>query len=438
MILKMVTCRGCKVPAVLGFLPTIKAALCDHTVSLHPVCCTVLDLKMWPLDGCRTRYIVAIVIAALVFSFFLTSSLRSDHTSNERTSTGVESADLMIVERIQLALYQDKSDFLACLSILGCMATIVACVAIFVTYTCFKSLRSLTGLCLMNWTIALGLSNYSMLLASDGNLPLILSSHDQDPIRNSMSTRHSNSCKAIAVSLHFFVLSRFAWSSVLAVQFLQTVKKNKIENQAKESKRYTMYCVYGWLLPAITCSPALVEELQSNEVYGRLPGTTVCWIIQEETEMAFFLILFGLTLIINLFCFLKFIAFVHLMLQSARAVNSITKHNDVSWTFELKLFIGMFSTLGLTGMLEYLLAVEQLDWLQRPFTLLQILQGPIILFTFILQKAVKSRFAQATRNIQKQILIKAISFVMKLHNRAEIVIINYVGDSVESISTSVW
>ena len=44
----------------------------------------------------------------------------------------------------------------------------------------------------------------------------------------------------------------------------------------------------------------------------------------------------------------------------ARAVHSITKHNDVSWTFELKLFIGIFSTFGLTSMLEYLMVIEQL------------------------------------------------------------------------------
>jgi hypothetical protein len=287
----------------------------------------------------------------------------------------------------------------------------------------------------MNWTIAQGLSSYSMLLASDGILPLIPSS--QDVASKNASREHSNSCKAIAVSLHFLILSRFAWSSVLAVQFLQTVTKNRFQNQAKESKQYTMYCVYGWLLPAIIFSPALVQELQGNEVYGRLPGTRVCWIIQDGIEMSFFLIPFGLTLIINLVCFLKFIAFVHFMLESARAVSGISKHNDVSWTFELKLFIGIFSTLGLTNMLEYLLAVEQLDWLQKPFTLLQILQGPIILFTFILQKAVKSKFAKAMRNIQIQILITAISFARNLHNGAEIVIINYV-DSAEWISTSVW
>ncbi|XP_062502546.1 G-protein coupled receptor Mth-like [Corticium candelabrum] len=354
---------------------------------------------MWPLDGCQTRHIYAIVTTVFLIGFYLHTSLQKEFEKADLAEPS--SSDGILTNEKMLSL-DDYSDLLARLSIVGSMASIIACIAIFVTYTCFKSLRSLTGLCLMNKTLVLGLSHCFMLLASDGNLSLILPSrHAQS---NSTWADHSNNCKVIAFSLHFLILARFAWSSVLGLQFLRIVaKRRNIENKKKESRRYTRYCIYGWLLPAVVCSMCLIKDLKTSNVYGRVTGET-CWIVDQQTNMILFMIPFELTLTINFYYFIRFIGTTHQLLQCARNELRTQKQKDFGWGFEVRLFIGTFFMLGLTGMLEYVMAINKIYRLQNLLTLIQIFQGPTITFTFLLQKAVTTRFTRVIRNLVKAIL----------------------------------
>lgn len=121
--------------------------------------------------------------------------------------------------------------------------SMLAMVAALVTYTLFKSLRTLPGVCLMHLTAAILLSQISFFV----NLFLPVPGLEED-----------YSCFSLAALTHYFILASFFWMNVMAFTSYRAFGAD-LKTQLHQYKRRDLVCnsLYGWGVPAVivtTCT----------------------------------------------------------------------------------------------------------------------------------------------------------------------------------------
>lgn len=157
-----------------------------------------------------------------------------------------------------------------------------------------------------------------------------------------------SSCKIIGPFMHYFRLSRCAWLSVLAYDFWRMIHRSSIlHKNIPHSKRFSIYCLIGWISPLSILSVSLFLELAINDVpcnlrpaYGRL---MFCHLTQEGAIRYFddFPALLTSCIIIILFLHSSYYVYQFSKLES---IKSSSKINNMEILVKLALTMSLAFT----------------------------------------------------------------------------------------------
>ena len=119
--------------------------------------------------------------------------------------------------------------------------------------------------------------------------------------KNSLDTIWST-CYIFGILTHYFYLSFFLWSNVLAYDLYQTLGSLlKSGNRIKEDRNKILifYSIYAWSMPLIIVIALILKQFLSKSTYLSY-GFGVCFISQSMDRLIFFIIPVNLILIFKL------------------------------------------------------------------------------------------------------------------------------------------
>ena len=176
------------------------------------------------------------------------------------------------------------------LTYVGFSLSIIGLLALLVTYTVFRELRTLPGKNLMSLCISLCLAETLWLCGS-------------------LATANETACTVIAIANHYFFLVFFAASSVIAFHSCLIFGK-KIStpgNSSENSNTFLIYSLVAWATPAVfVLIFALLDHFGVfRSDYGK---SDICWLATRDSKLFLFIVPFGVLLLFNLLLF-SFVAF---------------------------------------------------------------------------------------------------------------------------------
>ena len=249
--------------------------------------------------------------------------------------------------------------------------SIVGSIAILLTYTIFKQLRTLPSKILMNLAAAFLAGDFIILLydvsaSLSNSLPVELTA-------------------TMAILFHFLLLSRFSWMSLLGFEtcriFNLALKlQSDIPNKAK-SILLIIYMIIGWGLPlAITVITIIVNYATDELVlYGETENgsTGPPWINHPTSAVIAFICPAVLALLFNVVAFAT--SFV-LLCKAAGSMRSVKKH--------VRIIVALFTAMGLTWLFGVIALIPELSWAWYPFIILSSTQAMWIAVMFLLTKKI--------------------------------------------------
>ena len=123
---------------------------------------------------------------------------------------------------------------LAYLSLVLLTASIVGLYLTILTHLVFSELRNLPGLNLLAMNACM-VSYQQLFLAASCNLILVTPSF----------------CQAVAVSLHFLILSTFFWTNIMAWDLYMTFGQKTVFSQIRPRKYFKYYAAYSFGMPML-------------------------------------------------------------------------------------------------------------------------------------------------------------------------------------------
>ena len=263
------------------------------------------------------------------------------------------------------------------------IVTAVVCFILFVTYVAFKDLRTYPGLCMAGYALSLGFSFTFMVIGLGW-------------------VENKAACTLMGFLLHFFQLSHFAWSSLIALNLVKTFVKvdmRNVEEVRKTAlKHFSKAAMFAWGVSAVVCVVCLALQ------YGTTVNITysserLCWIQPDLAILVAFGIPVAVVLVFNFSCFvvlsfvvrkqLKRAARLTELLEKASALKKIQK--------QIRIFLGTFALLGLTFILAYVAVLTDDEWLWYCFTVANLFQAITLLVVFVLNRKVRKLFGKALR-----------------------------------------
>ncbi|KAL9971181.1 hypothetical protein ACROYT_G023673 [Oculina patagonica] len=266
------------------------------------------------------------------------------------------------------------------LSLVGCIVSMVSLVLLLMTYILFAELRNLPGKIIIN--LALSLLLYQSIFFS------------------AVKTDNQETCLAVAVLLHFFVLSSFTWMNVMAYDVHRTFTNAAgfpANQQGEFKKRLMKYCVYAWGTPAIVVLICVTVDQVKKGFIGYGQGEEECFISQPQALLYSFVLPVALMLIFNLY------ALGHTVFHIVKT-RKTTQHvtNQQQNTSVAVICVKMASVMGVTWILGIAANLKALSFLWYPYVVLNSLQGLFILLSFAASgkvlKLYRSKLASILRN----------------------------------------
>ncbi|XP_067930252.1 uncharacterized protein [Watersipora subatra] len=198
------------------------------------------------------------------------------------------------------------------------MISIIAMVLVLVTYSIFKTLRTLPGISLMNLTVAVMLSQVSFLTG------VLMTPGLEDK---------NYACFTSAVFTHFFTLSSFMWMNVMAYSSYKAFGADLKTQMMKLNRKNMLFnSLYGWGMPAlIVIICAIIDYVlrkkqliaygvvsdvkvsaEKNATTGfidaieiRYQTMSTCWIGNSKAAVVIFGVPLLYSIVVNLSLFIK-------------------------------------------------------------------------------------------------------------------------------------
>ena len=263
------------------------------------------------------------------------------------------------------------------------IATAIICFILFITHVVFKDLRTYPGLCIAGYALSLGSSFIFMVIGLGW-------------------VESKAVCTSMGFFLHFFQLSHFLWSLVIAIDLVKTFVKvdmRNIEEIRKTTfKRFAKASFFAWGVSAVVCVVCLALQ------YGTTVNITyssdrLCWIQPDLAVLAAFGIPVAVVLVFNFSCFVVLSFVVRKQLkQAARLTELVAKSSALEKIQkQIRIFLGTFALLGLTFILAYVAVLTDEEWLWYCFTVANLFQAITLLLVFVLNQKVRKLFGKALR-----------------------------------------
>ncbi|XP_058881216.1 adhesion G-protein coupled receptor G6 isoform X2 [Acipenser ruthenus] len=289
---------------------------------------------------------------------------------NHLTHFGV----LMDISGAAAQIDAKNTKILTLITYIGCGISAIFSAATLLTYIAFEKLRrDYPSKILMNLSTALLLLNMVFLL--DGWLATF---------------KIEGLCIAVAVFLHFFLLSSFTWMGLEAVHMY--IALVKVFNTY--IRRYILkFCIVGWGLPAVTVAVvvAIDRNFYGKQYYGKGENgegsSEFCWIKDKVVFYVTCVCYFGIVLLMNVAMFI--VVMVQICGRNGKRSNRTLREEILR---NLRSVVSLTFLLGMTwGFAFFAWGPVNLAFMYL-FAIFNSLQG---LFIFIFHCALKE-------NVQKQ------------------------------------
>ena len=259
------------------------------------------------------------------------------------------------------------------LSAVACALTSLCCLIVFVTYCLFTELRTLPGICTMSYVLSLGVTFLILLVGAD-------------------RVEIKWLCTLIGFLFHYFALSHFTWSSVIAVNLLRSFVITSItSSHTKTRKSLIFYNIIGWGIPLFVCVTCLVLDKGSN-VNIDYATDKLCYLQAEISLLVGFVAPVSIIVLFNLLTFIVLVVSIHTTMKTTKMA---TLNSRVSNTKrKLRTFTGIFSLLGLTWILALMASIKSLKVLWYLFFVITLLHGPTLLIIFVFNNRTRQLYIQ--------------------------------------------
>ena len=186
----------------------------------------------------------------------------------------------------QLRRIEPKDDLaLTILTFVGFIVSIICLLALLITYSVFKELRTLPGKNLMSLSISLCVAEILWLCGS-------------------LMGEIRAACTFVAIANHYFFLVFFMATSVIAFHSCLVFgrKVSFRRRKAEDNKTFLVYSLVVWGIPALF---VLISSLLDHyEVFISNYGKSdICWLGTREARLFLFILPFGILLSFNLLLF---------------------------------------------------------------------------------------------------------------------------------------
>ncbi len=262
------------------------------------------------------------------------------------------------------------------LAYVGSCFSIIGCVLILLTYCIFRELQTLMSQILMNLAITCVVNDL---------LNLIL-----EPV--AVETQDVTHCDVLAFLFQFFLLARFSWMNMMAVELIRTVTQAlqlaPVSSKQTRRKLLLLYVIAGWGIPVLVITVTIAVHLTTKDLLYQDENLSLglCWLEPGETQ----LFAVGIPLIVSLFFNLLVFVWVVVTLCWIQFGNRVRRLQN---RVQIRLYVGVFFALGLTWVLLLLTSESKVFlWL---FVALNSMQAFFICLAFICTKKVLQLYIRA-------------------------------------------
>ena len=264
------------------------------------------------------------------------------------------------------------------LSAVACAITGLCCFLVFVTYCLFGELRTLPGICTMGYVLALGVTFLMVLVGSE-------------------RVESKWLCTFLGFMLHYFALTHFTWSSLIAVNLLNSFAfASTTSPQTKTRKQVILYNIIGWGIPFLVCVTCLVLDKSTN-VNIDYATDKLCYLQGKVSLIRGFITPVCTIVLFNLVTFVVLVVSIHKTVKSTEMARSSSRVFNTKR--KLRTFTGIFSLLGLTWILAFMASINGLDVLWYIFFVITLLHGPTLLVIFALNNRTRHRYISMFRRL---------------------------------------
>jgi hypothetical protein len=286
------------------------------------------------------------------------------------------------------------------LTIIGSAVLLLACVSLLITYALFKELRTLPGKCIMSFAATMAITQILFAFGTQ-------------------MTENSTVCTVMGVGLHFFVLSMFTWSNVLATDLIRTfvlTRSVHFSNKDSQLQTFLIYNLYAWGSPLIICSIAMILD-QHSDVNINYASETICWLQPGVANFIAFGIPVALILMYNLLALIVLGISIHRASKTGSMALSEMTDKDKSlsriWQ-QLKIVLGASALLSLSWIPAFLAAIGELEWLWYVFMVTTIFQGIFLFIVFVLNQKVRRLYSQLYKKLSQTTLDNQVKTRMRM------------------------
>ena len=295
------------------------------------------------------------------------------------------------VSQYVTVFYYSYPPTLSVLTYVCCSLSVVGCVAVLLTYSLFKELRTLPGQILMNLASTI-LATCLFLLVG---IPIAVVA-EKDEL-----------CETTAILLHLVMLSQFSWMSIMSFELLRTLYRasrlQPVEDKSTKDKIFILYFSIGWGIPILILMVSLPVNFTTDMIqYGR---DGFCWIGHVPSFYVVFLVPVALSIVFN---GITFVLTFCLLYKASRDQAKLKKEQKISY---LRIYLCVFSITGLTWIFGFLAILIGDDWAWYVFVILSSTQGMVICAAFI--------FTQKVAGLYKNLLTLSFYQMTFLKNKSK-------------------
>ncbi|CAF4934006.1 unnamed protein product [Pieris macdunnoughi] len=267
---------------------------------------------------------------------------------------------------------------------IGLMISIPFLLATFLVYAFIPELRNLHGLCLMAYCggLIIAYSFLSYLKLHFGKIGVDMTG-----------------CYIIAFIVYYTFQTSFFWLNIMCIDIWRTFSHGYrgTSNKRREKKRFALYGLYAWGVPAILTAVTIAMQYSENLPAGVVTpgfGTQRCWFADWMSELVYFFIPVFLLVICNAVLF----TITAYRIRAIRQETAILKGAESSRSDKLKkdkqrygLYLKLFVVMGVNWSVEVIsFAVGGSNWYWVLIDLSNIALGIYIFFIFVWKNKVRN------------------------------------------------
>ena len=195
---------------------------------------------------------------------------------------------------------------------IGCTISLTLLGLVIITYCSFSSLRNVPGKTVLSLSFSLFIAQL-LLLTGAGQ------------------TANPTVCLIIACFMHYFWLSVFSWTNILAFDLGRTFGKKAGMRDDTDGSLFIKYSIYGWGMPLLVVGATLIihffQEVDSmiRNIYG---VSSACWLRTGLPILIAFGVPVAIALLANMVFFTRTVHGIRSTMKAAKILKENQKGTD--------------------------------------------------------------------------------------------------------------